>query len=178
MLPQRPAARVFLGVGSNQGDRLSHLRGTEAELLERQVTVVRRSSVYESPYLGDGEPQPAYLNAVLEARTKLDPWQLLKVLQAIERCHGRRPASHMRPRPLDLDILFFAGQVCSAKSLTLPHPRLSERRFVLEPLAELGALDSLPTQGLQRRLQELQLQQKLALFAPWHCSGERREVRF
>ena len=162
MLPQRPTAQVFLGVGSNQGDRLSHLRRTEAELLERQVIVVRSSSVYESPYLGEGQPQSAYLNAVLEARTELDPWQLLQVIQEIEQCHGRLPVGHMKPRPVDLDILFFADRVCSEERLTLPHPRLAERRFVLEPLAELCDLDSLPLRGLRCRLQALQLQQKLA----------------
>jgi len=177
MLPQRPAAHVYLGIGSNQGDRLAHLRRTEAELLEYRVTVVRSSSVYESPYLGDGEPQAPYLNAVMEAHTELDPWQLLQVIQDIERAHGRLSASHMQPRPVDLDILFFADRVCEEEGLILPHPRLAERRFVLEPLDELGVLDALPQRGLRRQLQALQLQQELALFAPWVSSGERRGVR-
>ena len=174
---QRPAVRVFLGVGSNQGDRLLHVRRTESELQDRQVEVVRTSSVYESPYLGAGDPQPAYLNAVLEARTRLDPWQLLEVVHEIEAHHGRLPASHMLPRPVDLDILFFGDRVSSDQRLILPHPRLAERRFVLEPLAELGVLDGLPQRGLRQRLDVLQSQQQLLKYAPWHSSGEHRAVR-
>ena len=131
--------RVLLGVGSNQGDRAAELRAGLAALQDHAaVAVTGRSGSWESRYVGPGEEQEPYLNACLELRTELEPRELLQVTQSIERARGREAHGHMRPRPLDLDILFFGTRTLGGPGLTIPHPRWAERAFVLEPLAELA----------------------------------------
>jgi 2-amino-4-hydroxy-6-hydroxymethyldihydropteridine diphosphokinase len=143
---------VFVGLGSNQGDRRRALAQAVRSIRRwPEVTVVAVSSLYETAYVGPGD-QPAYLNACVELRTSVAPARLLQWGQALERDAGRAPDGHLRPRPLDVDLLLYGrDQVCD-EDLVVPHPRLAARRFVLEPLAELGVLD-IP--GIDRSTDEL-----------------------
>ncbi len=131
-------ARVFLGVGSNQGDRLRNLTEARRRVRELpQTRLSRCSSVYVTAPVG-GPPQQDYFNQVLEIETSLPPRELLSALQDIESRLGRVREVRWGPRTLDLDILWYDGYSTQEADLTLPHPRLEERRFVLEPLAELA----------------------------------------
>ena len=143
MLEGAPERVVFVAMGSNLGDRLAHLRLAVDELREdSDIHVLAGSPVYESPALtaSPDETGPDFLNAVVKLSTRLDAGALLERLQAIERRAGRRREADRRwaPRTLDLDILIFGDEVIRREQLTVPHPRLGERRFVLRPLADLA----------------------------------------
>ncbi len=138
---------VYLGLGSNQGDRLGHLRlALLALAIHPELVVTAVSRVWESEYVGPGAQDP-YLNACVAVRTALPPRVLLTVLQAVEARQGRRAGTHMRPRPLDIDILLYGGRVSADPELTLPHPRLAERAFALAPLREIAPEARLPDSG-------------------------------
>lgn len=127
--------RVFIGIGANLGDRLATLRAA-AQDLGRLGQVVARSSVWETEAVG---PPPDYLNAVVLLETALAPEPLLDAVQAIEAAHGRtRGQARDAPRTLDLDLLLWEGRIVDGERLTMPHPLLHLRHFVLEPLAELA----------------------------------------
>lgn len=144
-MPGAPGVVVYLGLGSNQGDRLRHLVEALPALAAEGVRPLRTSRVYAGPYVGPGAPQPEYLNAVVEAETRLQPLALLRAAKAVEARHGRRPASHCMPRPLDIDILLYADQVIADDRLQIPHPFLHLRRFVLVPLADIAPHVEHPT---------------------------------
>ncbi len=128
-------SKAFVGLGSNVGDRVRHLRrGVQA--LGRTGEIVRVSSLYETEPVG-GPPQGLYLNAVLEIETDLTVFRLLQALQAIEQAEGRERTVPLGPRTLDLDLLWWNGETMRSDTLTLPHPRAHERRFVLEPWVEV-----------------------------------------
>lgn len=130
--------RIYLSLGSNVGDRVSHIRKA-CELLPAAGVVVRRvSSCYKTEPV-DFAPQRWFVNCVIEAETDLMPLQLLKALQSLERRLGRRPGVSKGPRPIDIDILLYENVVVRSSALTIPHERLAERRFVLVPLRELAA---------------------------------------
>ena len=135
--PLKPAS---LSLGSNLGDRIGQIEKAVALLETSGVRVARRSSLYESEPLGGGG-QRWFINCVVEAKTHLMPLALLGAVRRIERQLGRRPASGLRPtaRSIDIDILFYGNHVVVMPELTIPHPRLAERRFVLEPLRELAS---------------------------------------
>jgi 2-amino-4-hydroxy-6-hydroxymethyldihydropteridine diphosphokinase len=138
---------VYLGLGGNVGDRLRCLRqGLYALLTHPEIRVEGFSRVWESEYVGPGQQQP-YLNACCRVRTALAPAALLAVLKGVEERLGREPDTHLMPRPLDLDILLFGCRRGTGAELTLPHPRLAERGFVLAPLAELAPATVLPDSG-------------------------------
>jgi 2-amino-4-hydroxy-6-hydroxymethyldihydropteridine diphosphokinase len=138
---------VYLGLGSNQGDRLDHLRRAVRELSAHSgIEVVELSSVYETEYVGEGTQDP-YLNACCRIRTNLEPEGLLDVLKSLEALHGRRPDGHMLARPLDLDILLYGNEIRFERDLSLPHPRLRDRAFVLEPLTEIAEKEKFPDSG-------------------------------
>lgn len=138
---------IYLGLGGNVGDRLANLRrGLFALMTHPEVRVEAFSRIWESEYVGPGAQAP-YLNACVRARTTLAPAPLLAVLKGIEARLGRAPDTHLQPRPLDLDILLYGDRRGADPRLTLPHPRLAERGFVLAPLAELGADVVLPDSG-------------------------------
>jgi 2-amino-4-hydroxy-6-hydroxymethyldihydropteridine diphosphokinase len=128
---------VYIGLGSNLGDRAENLRAARARLELSGVRIRRGSSVYETEPRGMLD-QPWFLNQVLEAETTLYPRQLLARLLMIEREMGRIRITPNGPRTIDLDILLFGNAVIHAAGLEIPHPRMAERRFVLEPLAELA----------------------------------------
>ena len=127
---------VFLALGSNLGDRRGNLRAALA-VLAPQVRLLRASPVYETPPWGYTD-QPAFLNQVVEVETELDPWELLAFIKELERQLGRRPGIRNGPRVIDLDILFYNDRIIDMPGITIPHPRLHERRFVLAPLADLA----------------------------------------
>jgi 2-amino-4-hydroxy-6-hydroxymethyldihydropteridine diphosphokinase len=131
-------ATAYVALGSNLGDRESHLRSAIQEI-GRIGSVELVSSFYETDPVGD-IPQPDFLNAVLEVRTSLPAESLLSALLQIEQQHGRNRAAvpPKGPRTLDLDLLSYGDQVLRAPNLTLPHPAIAERRFVLVPLAEIA----------------------------------------
>jgi 2-amino-4-hydroxy-6-hydroxymethyldihydropteridine diphosphokinase len=131
---------AYLGLGTNLGDREANLRRA-IELLDTDlIAVVRKSSVYETAPL-DVVDQPPFLNMVLECETDHLPMQMMKKLLKIEKQIGRdRSSQAIRrgPRLIDIDMLLYRNSVISTPQLTVPHPRLLERRFVLEPLLELA----------------------------------------
>lgn len=127
---------IFLALGSNLGDRRRNLQAALAALAP-QVRLLRASPVYETPPWGYAD-QPAFLNQAVEVETDLDPWELLAFLKEIERQLGRRPGIRNGPRVIDLDILFYNDRIIDMPGITIPHPRLHERGFVLAPLADLA----------------------------------------
>lgn len=133
---------AYVALGSNLGDREGNLeRAVEGMREHPQIVVARESPVYESAALtaDPAERQPHYLNAVVELKTSLTPRELLECLHRIEQTAGRRrrPGERWKSRTLDLDILVYGSKVVDAPGLTIPHPRMGERRFVLQPLSDL-----------------------------------------
>ena len=134
-------SRAYVGLGSNRGDRLAYLRGAAAELSKRAGKVSAVSSIYETqPAAPGGEivDQPLFLNAAVQVDTTLTPRAFFESLKAIERRLGRRPSERWGPREIDLDLLLFGSVCVESADLTIPHPRMLERRFVLAPLAEMA----------------------------------------
>jgi len=134
MMPKQ--ATVYLGLGSNLGDRETNLKKA-LELLGQRMRVGKVSSVYETEPVGVFG-QPLFLNLACQVFTRLAPEELLALCKGIESRLGRAPDTHNLPRPIDIDILFYSSQVIETEELTIPHPRLIERAFVLVPLAEIA----------------------------------------
>jgi 2-amino-4-hydroxy-6-hydroxymethyldihydropteridine diphosphokinase len=135
----------YLGLGSNVGDREGHLRAAVELLREHGVEVEAISSFYETEPVGEVLDQPDFLNAAVRIRTDLEPEALLDLCKAIEVERGRafdRPRHS--PRPLDVDLLLLGEIEMRNERLTLPHPEVTSRRFVLEPLLELDPALTLP----------------------------------
>lgn len=131
------AKTIYLSLGSNVGDRAVQIARAVEALAEAGVRVARRSSLYATEPV-DFETQSWFLNCVLEAQTELMPRQLLRVLQEVERALGRRKTVRRGPRAIDIDLLVYGSSVVRASELEVPHPRMTERRFVLVPLAEIA----------------------------------------
>ena len=130
--------RVYLGVGSNLGDRAAYLKKAQSLLSTiPKARFLRSSNLYETKPVG-GPPQGKYLNAVWEIETSLAPGALKDKLREIEAKLGRKRSVVNAPRKIDLDILFYGNKIVEEEGLRIPHPRLHERLFVLEPLAELA----------------------------------------
>ena len=137
--------RAYLGLGSNVGDRESHLRRAVEDLRAHGVVVEAVSSTYETEPVGEILDQPDFLNAAIRIETDLGPEQLLDLCKAIEAEHGRSFAGPRHgPRPIDIDLLLLGELELSTERLTLPHPEVTSRRFVLAPLLELDPELSLP----------------------------------
>jgi 2-amino-4-hydroxy-6-hydroxymethyldihydropteridine diphosphokinase len=135
----------YLGLGSNVGDRAGHLRAAIGMLGERGVEVEAVSSAYETEPVGEVLDQPDFLNAAIRIRTELEPEALLDLCKEIERERGRAlEAPRHSPRPLDVDLLLLGDLELSTDRLTLPHPEVTSRRFVLAPLLELNPDLKLP----------------------------------
>ncbi|MGE0599734.1 MAG: dihydropteroate synthase [Dehalococcoidia bacterium] len=157
-----PRTRVVIALGSNLGDRLGNLRAAMNRLEQKHgLAITAKSSVWQTaPVPAD---QPAFLNAAILAETSLEPLRLLAALKEVEHAFGRRPERRWGPRPIDLDLLFYGQTAVDLPELTIPHPRILERNFVLAPLAEVmpgelpilrgtatAALAAVGTEGLRR----------------------------
>ena len=136
---------VYLGIGSNLEDREANLR-TALNRLSRKVTIQKLSSVYETEPVGYAE-QPWFLNLVCCGETDLDPFEILSFAKAIETEMGRKPSFPNAPRPIDVDLLFYEDRRITSEDLTVPHPRIAERGFVLIPLAEIAGSLIHPVNG-------------------------------
>jgi 2-amino-4-hydroxy-6-hydroxymethyldihydropteridine diphosphokinase len=147
-----PATVAFIGLGSNLADPLVQVRQALVELETIPGTrVTARSSLYRTFPVGYLE-QADFINAVASVQTTLKPQALLAALLAIERRHGRRRAKRNAPRTLDLDLLLYGEEVLDEHGLSLPHPRLHERAFMLVPLAEIAGGAMVPGHGLVQDL--------------------------
>lgn len=133
---------VAVAIGSNIGDRESHVRFA-FDHLQRILSDIRTSSVYETEPVGVVQPQMPFLNAAAVGRARLGPEALLEALLDLERKRGRERPYPLAPRTLDLDLILYGDKVIETPALTVPHPRFRERLFVLAPLAEIapGAVD-------------------------------------
>jgi 2-amino-4-hydroxy-6-hydroxymethyldihydropteridine diphosphokinase len=135
----------YVGLGSNIGDRESHLRKAVADLRDREIEVDAVSSLYETEPVGEILDQPDFLNAVARIRTEVEPEALLDICKGIEAEHGRAFAGPRHgPRPIDLDLLLLGDLELDTERLTLPHREVTTRRFVLAPLLELDPELALP----------------------------------
>ncbi|HUY14764.1 MAG TPA: 2-amino-4-hydroxy-6-hydroxymethyldihydropteridine diphosphokinase [Terriglobia bacterium] len=129
--------RIYLSLGSNRGDRAGTIRNALELLHDSGLEVVRVSSFYRTQPV-DFTPQPWFVNCVAELQTGLLPLKLLHACKAVERALGRRPGVAKGPRVIDIDILLYEDIVIRSAELTVPHPRMGGRRFVLVPLKELA----------------------------------------
>lgn len=129
--------KVYLGLGSNLGDRKANIEKA-LQLLGERLCVEQVSSLYETEPMGY-VAQPRFLNAVCRAETDIGPLQILSLIKGIEASLGRAPGFPNAPRPIDVDIIVYGDLVMETPQLTIPHPRLEERAFVLIPLFELDA---------------------------------------
>ncbi|MBI4353761.1 MAG: 2-amino-4-hydroxy-6-hydroxymethyldihydropteridine diphosphokinase [Candidatus Omnitrophica bacterium] len=147
-------ARVFLGLGTNDGDRLANISNAAQTLaVSGTIRLVQMATITETKPVG-GPPQADFLNTVLEIDTSLAPQELLESLKQFERHLGRVPSSQRwGPRVIDLDILLYDDRIVTEPQLVIPHPQMHHRRFVLEPLAQLAPALVHPV--LKRTIQEL-----------------------
>lgn len=129
---------VYLSLGSNLGDRERYLREAISRL--RELGVIRRvSAFYETQPVEVQNEQPWFLNCVLAMETQLMPLEFLGRMLAVEQSMGRKRTEPKGPRTIDIDIVFFGNDVLDTPELTVPHPAMHQRRFVLEPLAEIAS---------------------------------------
>src|SRR5688572_15221794 len=130
---------AYIAVGANLGDRRRNIEEAVRTLrLMRGVKVTRVSSLIENPAVGGPADSPDFLNGVVEVETTLGAHDLLDVLLDIERSMGRQRQQRWEPRVIDLDLILYGDRITETLSLVIPHPRMHERRFVLEPLAEIA----------------------------------------
>lgn len=129
-------ATVYLGLGSNLGEREANI-ASALKMLGQEARIVKVSSLHETEPVGHKD-QPWFLNCVCSVETDLSPQALLKLAKTIENTLGRKPTHRFGPRLIDIDILFYDDLVLDSPDLTIPHPRLMERAFVLLPLTEIA----------------------------------------
>ncbi len=131
-------ATAYLNLGSNLGDRLQYLKGAVRKIEESdEFSIKKISSVYETQPVGY-QNQRWFLNLVLEVQTSFDPFPLMKHLLAIEDQMGRKREERWAPRNIDIDLLLYDDRIVDSDRLTIPHPRMHKRRFVLIPLAQIA----------------------------------------
>lgn len=161
---------TYLGLGSNIGDRLQNLQAA-INALEPEVHPVECSPVYETPPWGYLD-QPNFLNQVVKAETELSPGELLRYLKEIEKDLGRQDSFLNGPRKIDLDIIFYDDAVIESPPITIPHPRMDDRGFVLLPLADLAPEFKHPVLDLS--VQDMLAQVAVGdieWFSPGGCEG-------
>jgi 2-amino-4-hydroxy-6-hydroxymethyldihydropteridine diphosphokinase len=143
---------VYLLIGGNMGDRLKNLSESTGWIEKEVGAIVKKSSIYETAAWGVTD-QPSFLNQVLFVSTKLSAEDVLKTILPIEEKMGRKRVEKMGPRTIDIDILFYNNEITSLPNLSIPHPHIANRRFVLEPLAEIAPAFVHPV--LQKNVAEL-----------------------
>ncbi len=134
----QPLHNVYLSLGSNMGNRFEHLQNAVNALFEEVGSIVKISSVYETPAMGfEGDP---FLNCAVWLQTELKPSKVLKKILDIEKKIGRKrnASKTYTSRPIDIDIIFIDGEILQTEKLTVPHPEMQNRKFVLQPLAEIN----------------------------------------
>jgi len=156
--------QAFLSLGSNLGDREAHLLKALDRLEAAGIHILSRSSIYETEPQ-DLPNQPWFLNMVVEVETELFPRLLLARAQAIELGMGRKREVSKGPRPIDIDILLFGNYVIRTRELQVPHPRMCQRRFVLEPLTELAPELRHPVTG--KTVREMLSETQAQIVKPW-----------
>jgi 2-amino-4-hydroxy-6-hydroxymethyldihydropteridine diphosphokinase len=129
---------VYFSLGSNLGDRAAQIGRAVEALAAAKIRPLRQSSLYLTEPVGGPDQRP-YLNCAIEAETEWMPRELLREVQRVERQLGRHRLVPNGPRAIDIDILFYGTIVIRSRDLTIPHPRIAERRFVLLPLSEIAA---------------------------------------
>ncbi len=137
---------VVLGIGGNKGDRAAYLKKA-IEALSKQVTLVTSSQIYETEVWGGVATNGNFLNQVICIQTDLEPISLLKLIQKIELDLGRTREQHWGDRTIDIDILYFGSEVWNTPTLSIPHPYLAQRTFVLLPLVEILPIKIHPVFG-------------------------------
>ena len=128
--------KIYLGLGSNMGDRHHNLERA-LQLLSHKIKLVLVSPIYDTAPVGNTR-QKRFLNLVCEAATTLNPTDLLFFIKEIEAGMGRQPGPLNSPRPIDIDILFYGDRIVNMPELTIPHPRIAGRAFVLVPLNDIA----------------------------------------
>lgn len=128
---------IYIGLGSNLGNRLENIRKAIELMKEQGIEIVKESSIYETEPMGYKE-QGWFLNSVVKGKTELSPKTLWKRLEKIEKLMGREREIKWGPRIIDLDILFYGDKILNGKELQIPHSELHKRRFVLVPLEEIA----------------------------------------
>jgi 2-amino-4-hydroxy-6-hydroxymethyldihydropteridine diphosphokinase len=160
-------ATVYLSLGSNLGDRVQNLKEA-IKRIERsdKISIKKISSVYETDPVGY-ENQPRFLNSVLQAETSLDPHPLFEHLLTIEDEMGRKRGEKWGPRNIDVDILFYDDLIVDSGQLTIPHPRMHQRKFVLVPLAQIAQklLHPLLKKNVTELLESCEDNSRVKLFA-------------
>jgi len=170
--PAGPVAQVYLGLGSNIGDREANLRGALCRLAEK-VAIDAVSGLYETAPMGP-QDQPRYLNAACRGTTKSGPRDLLAFIKQVEHGMGRVPVVRWGPRIIDIDILLYNSLVLHTSGLMIPHPGVSDRAFVLVPLADIAADLVHPALGepvsalLERLLNDADEVHKVAAPGEWY----------
>lgn len=161
-----PYSCAYIAFGSNLGDRYAHLLGAREQLCTTAgIDCIATSSLYESHPSGGPGGQGLYLNAVIAIATVRTPLDLLQLLQSIEKKHGRIRNERWAERTLDLDLLLYDDLILQTETLTLPHPRLHERAFVLLPCAEIAPALLHPVYGQTM----LQLSEVIDLSGTWRA---------
>ena len=169
---------VYLGLGSSLGDREANLRDAICRLNAPAFQIVAVSSIYQSPHLGlqpeDAQRYPPHLNCAAQAETALDSREVLRRIQDVENAGGRQRSKRWGPRTIDVDLLIYGDLTLQSDELTLPHPGLGERAFVLRPLAELAPDLRLPDGAtVSERLNAPEIAaQKLERFASAPFAGQ------
>ena len=169
-------ANAYLALGSNIGNRLEHLRSAVSLLAAEGAKTVAGSPVYENRAVGMGDADP-FLNAVIEVQTAAGPQALLEVCLAVEKQLGRVRTRRWAPRTIDIDLLIYANLRVNTDTLQLPHPRITERDFVLQPLADIAPgleLAGKPIEEWLRRLPAVELT-KVAFLNKGDVSGLRSD---
>ena len=150
--------KVYLGLGTNLGDRTGYLSQAIQQLVNNpHIELIKKSSVYETAPIGYVQQEP-FLNMVLEVFTSLKPFDLLVLCQEIELLLNRKKTVRWGPRTIDIDILLYENLYMATEALTIPHPRIEERAFVLVPLQEIAPAIEINGVGINALIRQVDTQ--------------------